>query len=164
MNKHFVILPDGSEAKRNSKNRVYSHCVAFRRSYEVALHAAYNPSPAYLDVLRSNYAYHAAYADGSSQWLGRNSWESDAVYADRRARGMADGARAIAGCSNAEDYIAKSIREEVAAVEQSNANGYYKKWRVAGWNSRRDLAEALASKERSNPYNAEVVIIEAQRR
>jgi len=31
MNKHTAILPDGTTAKRNSENRIYTHCVAVRR-------------------------------------------------------------------------------------------------------------------------------------
>lgn len=30
MNKHIAILPDGNIAKRNSKNKVYTHCVAIK--------------------------------------------------------------------------------------------------------------------------------------
>jgi hypothetical protein len=30
MNKHTAILPDGNVAKRNSKTRVYTHCVAIK--------------------------------------------------------------------------------------------------------------------------------------
>lgn len=32
--KHFAILPDGGEATRSSKSRVYSHCVAVQEPLE----------------------------------------------------------------------------------------------------------------------------------
>ena len=34
MNKHTATLPDGNIATRNSKSRVYTHAVAFKRVYD----------------------------------------------------------------------------------------------------------------------------------
>jgi hypothetical protein len=34
MNKHSATLPDGNIATRNSKTRVYTHAVAFKRVYD----------------------------------------------------------------------------------------------------------------------------------
>lgn len=161
-NKHEAILPDGSVAKRTSKNRVYTHCVAVRGSWGYAMSTAKTP-------LRSdpdNFRFHKAIVDGTSEFLGPRDWEKTPEQLARRER---DDAASIErskvelnGCTDAESYVAMKVAERVAKVEKRKAEGGYDKWSVEGWNGRLDLAQKLAAQMNGKAYIAEVRIIEAK--
>lgn len=150
MNKHFVILPDGQRATRNSKNRVYTHAVAVRQSYAYALQEA--QSHGNLDVHRSNWRYAKEKAE-------QGAAHRHAAY--QTPERQAEDER-VAALSLAE-YRAELTAKAIARVEQLKAEGYYDKWFVAGWNGRADLAQKLHQSEANRLYNAEVITLEAQR-
>lgn len=158
MNKHFVILPDGTKATRNSKSRVYTHCVAVRDSYDydLATFAKEWRSD------RDNHAYSVACADGEhhhAQSLeGDPDWRVDSA---RRCR--LRGKEYVAKYGRDVDAaVAQLIAERRAYVEEEKASGGYDSWGVVGWSGRRELAEKLAAHERNSGRRAEVVILEAQ--
>ena len=156
MNKHTAVLPDGTVATRNSKNRVYPYCVAVREGYDHALALA----KMLIESDRSNYAYYKAKLDGTSKWLAKSQWETDEVYAERIAKELAEAEAEVGDCETAANYQRKLIERRVARVEANRAKGYYDKWGVLGWTSRLDLAQASAASARAKGYLAEAVIIE----
>lgn len=156
--KHEAVLPDGTIAKRTSQSRKYSHCVAFRGDGEAILAGAKADTISKTD--RSNFAYHAAYLDGTSQWLARKGWETDEVYAQRCADDIARANRALKGAKTAEEWFEADKAARVAKIEADLAAGHYDKWSVAGWNGRYDLAVKLAQAT-SGPWVRDVTILEA---
>lgn len=156
MNKHTAVLPDGTVATRNSKNRVYPYCVAVREDYDYALMRA----KMLIESDRSNYAYYKAKLDGTSKWLAKSQWETDEVYAERIAKELAEAEAEVGDCETATNYQRKMLERRVARVEASRAKGNYDGWGVLGWCGRLDLAQASAASARAKPHFAEVAIIE----
>lgn len=146
MNKHIAILPDNTIATRNSKTRVYTHCVAVRDCSEDAMKRALEAGNR--KHVKESHEY--AIRESNPQTARWNHTD------EQLARFRADAALTF------DEYQAKLIADEVAAVEENRANGYYSKWGVVGWNGRRDLAEKLAASEAGHAYRAEVKIIEVQ--
>jgi len=138
-NKHTAVLPDGSIAKRVSQNRVYSHCIAGRPIYTVALgsatHETHNISA------RNTHAHYARVAKlnvGDRKYI--NPPSSILV-------GPLDISQAVAFLRQfptAEDYAAHLRAARVKRVEDAKTDGYFDKWEALGWSSRRDLAEKAA--------------------
>lgn len=141
MNRHTAQLPDGSTAKRNSKNRIYPFCVAVRRSFEYDMARAQEPVPQFAD----NYRYYA---------------EVEADPNHRHRSMQTEAARAIVrDHADAGSYMEAMRLKAVEAVQTAFDAGAYDKWSVVGWNGRRDLAEKLADQHRNERY-AGVQIIE----
>lgn len=157
MNKHIATDANGIIHTRNSENRVYTHCVAIRHSYEAALASA---KKAHTHDA-SNYAHYMAYINGTSEFLNKRSWQTDEQHAAECARSIADAKKNIGEAKSVEEYIANNIASAVARVEKAKADGYYDAWKVIGWNSRRDLAEKEAARQRARASVAEVAILEA---
>lgn len=157
MNRHTATDANGKVHTRNSKGRVYTHCVAIRFSYEHALAQAKKP---YIHAA-SDYAYFAAYIDGTSDYLVKQSWQSDEQHAADVARHVANAKANIGSAKSVEEYIANGVARAVADVEKSKASGYYDAWQVIGWNGRPDLAEKEAARQRARASVAEVAILEA---
>lgn len=141
MNKHRAILPDGSIATRNSKDRVYPFCVAFRLDYLHALAEAERPRQIYAD----NYRYYAEVAADP------NHRHRD-YQTDKERQILQD-------YPDGEAYMMAMRDEAVERVELLKDQGHYGRWGVAGWNGRRDLAERMLQKEAASPWNAEARIV-----
>jgi hypothetical protein len=162
--KHTATLPDGTIAKRHSLNRVYSHCVAWRRDGQAALDHAKRSFIS--DNHRSNFAYYMELIDGTSPHLFSNKpvfWrtEEEGKIADEVAIQRA--IEALGGATTAQEYFSIQKAAFIADVEGAIARGVYEKWIVEGWASRRDLAENVAAKCRSYNFARDVTIIEAVR-
>lgn len=157
MNRHTATDANGTVHTRNSENRVYTHCVAVRFSYEAALKSAQKTYKG--DA--SNYAHYKAYIDGTSEFLVKPSYCTDEHHAVECARAIANAKANIGDAKSLEEYTANNVAKAVAAVEKSKASGYYDAWQVIGWNSRRDLAEKEAARQRARDSVAEVQILEA---
>lgn len=158
MNKHTAIDQNGHAHTRNSANRVYTHCVVARRSYENALAIANDP----WSVDASNYRFHLAFIDGTSEFLAKKSWQTEEQHQAANAENIADAKDNLAGCNSLADYRAKLKAKRIAGVEAAKAQGFYDKLVCLGWCGRRDLAEKSAAGYRANSYYAEVKILEAQ--
>lgn len=143
----YAKLPDGQIASRTT-NRKYTHVVAMRRSYEQALKAAREPSP----VSVSNYNYHVRESRAETAQYLRGNEDAAAYFQSHLDK--------IAGCANADEYVEKMIAEAVAKVEECRKAGYYDTFGASHWCGSRALAEKQASPMRSDPYYAEVVIVE----
>lgn len=145
MNKHEAILPDGSVAKRNSQNRVYSHCVAFRRDYAAELAEA---GKKYGHMVH-NHEYAIAVVRGEHK---HSAWEHACKGSQKAVDRYGYDAAAA---------VDQMIAERVAWVENAKAEGLYERWFVEGWNGRLDLARKLAASVSVRRNVAEVRIIVA---
>lgn len=158
MNKHFAIDANGTTHTRNSENRVYSHCVAVRFSYERALAEAKKPHRS----ADSNFHHYAAFLDGTSEFLKQRSWHTAEQHAEQVAHDIEKAKEALAGCATVEEYSAMLIARSVGGVKKAKADGYYDRWHLMGWNSRLDLAQKEAARQRDRASVAEVAILEAK--
>lgn len=156
MNKHTATDRNGTVHTRNSKGRVYTHCVAVRPSYEIALEDA---NSAYV-LDKNNYEHYRAILDGTSEFLVQKSWRTPEQQAENNAEIIERATKAIGDCDSLEAYREKNRKARVEAVEGQKARGYYDAFSVYGWNGSRSLAEKLASSLRGGTW-AEVVILEA---
>lgn len=159
--KHTATI-DGQTFTRNSQNRVYTHCVVAKPSYEAALRAADAWAPQH----GSNFAYYTEeLADGCTGHVYRYHAESEESYAARAAAQSAERkahyTEELGGDTNRAAYIARKIAEEKAAIEKMRAEGYYDRWDVVGWCGRLDLAQKLASSKLCNSYWATTAVVEA---
>lgn len=143
----YAKLPDGHVASR-STNRKYTHVVATRRSYEYAAKSAHEISPVWV----SNYNFHVRESDPATATY-MQSREDAVAYCQRNID-------EIAGCSNSDEYVERKIAESIARVEAAREAGAYDKFSATHWCGSRALAEKQASPLRSDPYYAEVVIVE----
>ena len=157
--KHFAICPNGDKVTRTSKTRTYSHVVVARHSYAHALACAERAGSS--DVTAKNFAYYRAYLDGTSEFLARKSWQSDADYAKAVAYDIARATEALAGCETLEAYRDHLRAKALANVATKKAEGYYDTFGALGWSSRLDLAQKVAQAETSPLYD-DVTILAAQ--
>jgi hypothetical protein len=158
MNKHTALDRNGKAHKRNSANRVYSHAIIARRSYEHAVARANDVGR----LERSNYSFYAAFLDGSSEFLVKPAYRSEEQHAAYCAEKIEIARKALEGCDSMAAYCEMCRLDYVAAVEGQKARGYFDELICLGWCGRRDLAEKSAARYRANPYYAEVMIAEAQ--
>jgi hypothetical protein len=136
MTKYVVTDANGKKHTRNS-HRVYTHAVLYRDSKEHDLKWANTRPKYYIE----NFWHHHAFIDGSSKWLERNPWETDDVKYQQRVQDEVERSkRALRGCKTAAELWELQRAEAVAAVEAKD----YSIWHVAGFRSRRQLAEKLA--------------------
>lgn len=158
----YAKLPDGTVAKRSSQTRTYTHCVAIRESFEHALKRAEDAPIRRLH--EKNYRYDLACAAGMHEHA--QFAENDPAW----KRASAERCIALAKATTArwgddvESYLDERQQQEIAAVYAERDAGRFDRWGVVGWNSRLDLAEKEASRQRNIPANAEVVILEATTR
>jgi len=122
--------------------RVYTHMVVARPSYANAVARA---SRVHMPTQKSNFEYHMNIAEGviTSQYTSRDHAADD-----------------LGGATTLEQYVALNIKRALAAVEKSKAEGRFDRFFDKGWCGRRDLADKLAAKARSDGY-AEVAILPA---
>jgi len=146
-----ATLPDGTIATRTTA-RTYTHVVAVRRSYESALDVAVRQSAGDLD----NYAHYAAFLDGTSRFLAKRSWQSDAEHAASCAWDIARATAAIDGATSADEYAAARKAQRIADVEARKAAGNFDTWSAEAWAGRLDLAQKAASPK---PWFAEMRIV-----
>lgn len=141
MNKFTAIDPAGKTHTRTSKTRTYTHTVVgLPNATRTVLMAQ---SLEMRKAHRSNFKYHAAYADGTSQWLTRNSWETEISHLSRTQQEIASSVAELNGCDNAEDYVNMKIVEAHRGIREAMAQGYYDTYQNLGWCGRADLAAKL---------------------
>lgn len=141
-----AIDPSGKLHKRTSLNRTYLFTVVSKRSETEA--RLFLRAPGILAAHRSNYRYHKAWLDGTSEFLTKPPYRSDEEHAAYVERHVAEARERLEGCATADDYIEKCVQEGHARIAEGKANGHYDEWVNDGWCGRRDLAEKLAQKMR----------------
>ena len=147
-NVHTVTLPDGQVATRKSQNRVYTHAVAFRRSYRYAAEQAQRE----FSYMRSDFRHYSDLAHG------RKSYPH---IGDANAN-VNKGFEGLRGYIVEEDYVQNEIARAVEKVEKLRREGYYDKWAVEGWCGRADLAEKLAAQVNNKDSVRAVMVLDAQ--
>lgn len=157
--KHFAICPNGDTVTRTSKSRVYSHVVVARHSYSHDLACAERAGAS--DVTAKNFAYYRAYLDGTSEFLVRRNWHTDAQHAQQVLADVTRATEALGGCETLEAYRAMLRANALARVAERKAEGYYDTFGALGWSSRLDLAQKVAQAETS-PLYEDVTILAAQ--
>lgn len=167
--KYFAIDANGVEHTRSSE-RVYTHTVVYKASYEHALASAMSKewdkqearNFAYYVALANRTHEHAQYVRSTAYHPSYTAVQIDAMEARKQAeieKRIVDAAERIKGFADAAAWCAAERADRVAGVEKNKAEGYYDKWFNAGWNGRLGLAQTLANKC-SNA--AEVQILEAK--
>ena len=143
MNK-FIAKHNGEiVGRRTSKDRTYTHCVAFIPSYDVAL--AHVTSDAARAYEARDWDYMKACVDGSKPIY-------DMRYMDVYRLAVEQGSDA---------YVQGRLDRAAAAIEAKKAEGYYSTMQVATWCGRRDLAEKEYRSRVGSKYLSEVAILEA---
>lgn len=155
--KYFAIDPNGVTHTRTS-DRIYSHAVVAKHSYDRALAMANDKGWARTD--RSNFDYYCQIAAGNHPYA-KKHWDEVAYaahkktvewIADYNARMDAANAEDLANAiertqgHTAESYCEAKRLERVASVEAKKADGYYDRFFCEGWCGRADLAHKLAAK------------------
>ena len=159
MNKFIAIDPAGLTHTRNSKDRTYTHTVVGLPSSVKAAMAAMSPEAR--KVHRSNFKYHAAFADGTSKWLERKGWETEVQYMTRTQQEIAWSVDELKGCDNAEDYVNMKVDAALARIKKKMADGYYSTYQNLGWCGRHDLAGKLKTASENKGWIG-VTILEAK--
>lgn len=158
MNKFTAIDPAGLTHARNSKDRTYTHTVVgLPSSVKATLNAM---SPEARKVHRSNFKYHAAFANGTSKWLERKGWETEVQYMTRTQQEIARSRDALRGCKTAQEYEAMMVDAALARIKQLMADGYYSTYQNLGWCGRHDLAGKLKTSSENKGW-VSVTILEA---
>ena len=141
MNTFTAIDPNGKTHTRTSKTRTYTHTVVGLLSSTKATLAAMSPEARKLH--RSNFKYHMAFVDGTSQWPSRNTFETELAHLERTQRDKERSAVELDGCDNAEDYVNMKIVQAHRGIREAVARGYYDTYQNLGWCGRADLAAKL---------------------
>jgi hypothetical protein len=153
MNKHTATDRTGTVHTRNSANRVYTHTVVARPCYKSALEVAV--SPGHQD--ESNFAYYAAYLDGTSRFLVKPAYRSEEAHAEQCEKDIARAREKIGEAKTVAEYVAMKRQARLAAVEEARVAGGYEIFGNLGWCGRLDLAQKLAAG--ASPYWTEVTIL-----
>jgi len=150
---YLVVDPNGVEHKRKT-DRVYTHAVVVRPSYEFDLAQADRD----WEVDGRNWQFYVKMArDGFSGAAPQYNWETP-EYLEKTKAEYAERAAAF---SNVQEAIAAGRAKRVSNVEKAKANGEYDKYGVLGFNGRLDLAQKAASAAQGGRW-AEVKILPAK--
>jgi len=142
---HTVTDPNGTTHNRTSANRVYTHAVLVRESYEHAMEIAKQ----LYEIDGDNWAYDVRKVRNNDHY----SWETPEQIERQKARAQAYTSR--------QEAMEGAARERVTRVCEKYKAGGFDTWSVLGWNGRLDLAQKAAST--AGPRFAEVKIVETTR-
>ena len=87
---------------------------------------------------RSNFKYHMAFVDGTSEWLRRNTFETEHAYLERSQKEIAHAAAELDGRETAQDYENMKIVQADRGIREAMARGYYNTYQNLGWCGRAD--------------------------
>jgi hypothetical protein len=159
MTKFTAIDPAGLTHIRNSKDRTYTHTVvALPSSVRYTLSAM---SPEMRKAHRHNFKYHAAFADGTSQWLERKVWETEVQHLTRTQQEIARSKSALQGCETAQEYENMMVDAALARIKKAMTDGFYATYQNLGWCGRHDLAQKLKIASENKGW-VNVTILEAK--
>ena len=128
---YIATAPDGTIGKRTTENRIYTHAVIGRHSYEKDLAGAHDKGSQKADG--QNWDYHMALAAGTHEHCKFQHLDDDAHRAEWAAFAAAFPTRA--------GYIETQHAARVARVQDRKAEGYYEVWHTLTWCGRLDLAQ-----------------------
>jgi hypothetical protein len=152
MNKFTAIDPAGKAHTRTSKTRTYTHTVVGRPSWMAAVKMVSSRDARATHC--SNFKYHKALADGTSQWLEGDN-ETQRSFRIKGAQEL------VSGCNTGQDYSDKLVKEALARIEKKLEQGYYEKYQNLGWCGRADLAAKLkATSENHNWLNVTILPVQ----
>lgn len=154
-----IATADGQTFTRNSKSRVYTHCVVAKPSIECALERA--QSKAARDLHRSNYRWYQKTLACEGRRFEQSKYVTDEVYREQCQRHIDDAIEELAEAQSEDEYISRKVGEELAGIAAQEAKGFYDTWAECGWCGRLDLAQKLAATKRAHEYYGDVVILEA---
>lgn len=140
---HFAFIGARQIGKRVSQNRVYTHCIATKRSYDHDLKQAQEVSR----NDRSNFDFYmreAGYTDEESKY---------SIDYSKSARDHLGDARDF------ETFKKRLVDARLLRVQKNEEAGVYDEWTVQTWCSRIDLAQKKLGEYRS-PYYSDAVIVE----
>ncbi len=158
MTKFTAIDPAGKTHTRTSKERIYTHTVvALPSAPRAVLNVTSKEARA---MHRQNFAYYREMADGTSRFLERKSWETEAQQAERKANGIENGIKALDGCTNAQEFENMMVSRELARIQKQREEGYYDTYHNMGWCGRLDLAQKLKTTSENRNW-IEVTILKA---
>ena len=148
MNKHYVIDPNGKTHTRNSKTRLYSHCVLGRRTNASLINGC-AIDIRYQERQVRKYSDPVEIEKICAEWkrMFGDSYEKT----EERCKGWLENAqRNLERCRKTlAEYREKSERGELIEPD----------WGSLGWSSRLDLAQKVADKHRADH---EVLVIQAE--
>lgn len=153
MNKHTATDPNGKIHTRNSKGRTYSHTVVANLD-RAACEAQLLKSAE--EKARTNYEF----CCGRGQSNAYTNWRGEPETYRIHGKEYASGEEFMADYPTLQDDINYEVAQAQAVID-SRGQEFYDEYRNLGWNSRRDLAEKLASKETGRYNWINVTILEA---
>ena len=156
--KHIATI-DGQTFTRNSKSRVYTHCVVAKPSIECALARA--QSKAARGLHRSNYRWYQKAITSEGRLHEQYEYLTDEKYAEQCEYNLARAVEALAGAQSEDEYVSREVSKELERIAAQDAKGFYDTWDECGWCGRFDLAQKLAATKRNHEYYGDVVILEA---
>ena len=156
--KHIATI-DGQTFTRNSKSRVYTHCVVAKPSIDHALATA--QSEGARDLYRCEYRWHQKAVTSGGRLFEQSKHMTDEDYHEQCKRDLMFARRALVGKQSEDDFVSYHVDDMLAWIEKQREQGFYDRWVERGWNSRLDLAQKLAATTRAHPYYGDVVILEA---
>lgn len=138
MVKHYTAFLDGKlVGKRSTAGRTYSHAYVIQWDREAHRSAAYGYVAT--DSDRKNFAYYTfVAAQGPKLACRPPGWKFDASYSERE---IAEARRIIEG--GYEAYVDRLRQKQIDHYKEDVARDRFEP-HVAGWASRRDLAEKAA--------------------
>lgn len=154
-----IATADGQTFTRNSKSRVYTHCVVAKPSIDCALERA--QSKAARDLHRSNYRWYQKTLASEGRLFEQYTHISDEQYREQCEYNLARAVEALAGAQSEDEYVSRKIGDELAVIAAKEAKGFYDTWAECGWCGRLDLAHKLAATTRAHPYYDTAIVLEA---
>lgn len=161
--------PQGVIHKRSTTSRAYTHTVVGKRSYELAMRRARSTQWAKSDA--RDYAYEVQISEGNDpvpaiNWDARypagktaEQIAASQLRADAANEKRFELAKARVGNHTVQSWCEARQAERIAVVEKDAEQGYYEVFVNLGWCGRRDLADKLAAKARTDGYDIVTVLL-----
>lgn len=130
---YTVTAPTGEVLTRTSQNRIYTHAIIGRHSYEAAMQRANRISA----VDKDNHDFYVEMANETHRLAERREWHTVEQHAAEIAKYKTLAAQAPNRDAYAE--LQRSIR--VQAVEALKKSGFYERFVAMTWCGRPDLAQ-----------------------
>lgn len=157
----LATAADGTEFKRTSDNRAYTHTVISKRNFNRDLDDAGKISATdasnfkfYTGIVERGYVSCSPSDVGKYAWLTAEQQAADAIAS------VANALEQLAGAKTATEYQFAKRDERVAKVLAARDAGAYDVWHNAGWCGRLDLAQKLAAQQAKYGL-LEITILEA---
>ncbi len=139
----FTALLDGQViGTRTSDSRDYTHVIVGQRDIEAARRHAYGYQATKTDA--SNFRHYMSILDGTSEFLVKASWRTDAEHTAHCASMVESTERSLGGARTLEDYIAVLRNRAIASFEKAAQGGAFDmgalQWSMSEANARKAAA------------------------